>query len=178
MSVTYTTVQSNIGPLTHWERPRIEPTSSWMLVGFAKDWAMTETPRSHFFLMFFYFFHIGGLIYCYDFLWRSVLPKFSWRYMVSKFTFRSLVHFYFIFVHEVRKCSNCISLCVAFQFSSIISWRDSFVHFVYLYICIFVVDSWSLVHRIIAGSYSLLVTYVSLFVPVPCFLNYCSLSIA
>ena len=34
MSVTYTTAHSNVGYLTHWVRPGIEPASSWVLVGF------------------------------------------------------------------------------------------------------------------------------------------------
>ena len=32
--VTYTTTQGTTSSLTHWERPGIEPTSSWILVGF------------------------------------------------------------------------------------------------------------------------------------------------
>ena len=32
--VTYTTVHSNARSLTHWARPGIKPTSSWMLAGF------------------------------------------------------------------------------------------------------------------------------------------------
>ena len=34
MSVTYTTAHGKVGSLTHWTKPGIEPTSSWMLVGF------------------------------------------------------------------------------------------------------------------------------------------------
>ena len=30
--------------LTHWVRTGIEPTSSWILVGFLNRWAMTRTP--------------------------------------------------------------------------------------------------------------------------------------
>ena len=33
-SATYTTAHSNTRSLTHWEGPGIEPTSSWILVGF------------------------------------------------------------------------------------------------------------------------------------------------
>ena len=35
----------NARSLTHWARPRMEPTSSWMLVGFVNCWAMTGTPK-------------------------------------------------------------------------------------------------------------------------------------
>ena len=30
--------------LTHWEKPGIEPVSSWILTGFINHWAMTGTP--------------------------------------------------------------------------------------------------------------------------------------
>ena len=40
---------------------------------------------------------------------ESVLPMFSSRsFTVSSLTFRSLIHFEFIFVHGVRKCSSFI----------------------------------------------------------------------
>ena len=48
----------------------------------------------------------------------SVLPAFSSKgFIVSGLTVRSLIHFEFIFVHGVRKCSNFILLHVAVQFS-------------------------------------------------------------
>ena len=48
----------------------------------------------------------------------SVLPMFSSKSLVvSGLTFRSLIHFEFIFVYGVRKCSNIIVLHVAVQFS-------------------------------------------------------------
>ena len=34
VSVNYTTAHSNVGSLTHWVRPGIEPASSWILVRF------------------------------------------------------------------------------------------------------------------------------------------------
>ena len=49
---------------------------------------------------------------------ESVLPMFSSRiFIVSGLTFRSLIHFEFIFVYGVRKCSNFILLQVVDQFS-------------------------------------------------------------
>ena len=46
-------------------------------------------------------------------LCQSVLPMFSSRsLMVSGLTFRSLVHFEFIFVYGVSKCSSFILLQV------------------------------------------------------------------
>ena len=48
----------------------------------------------------------------------SVLPLFSSKsFIVSGLTFRSLIHFEFIFMYGVRKCSNFILLHVAVQFS-------------------------------------------------------------
>ena len=41
----------------------------------------------------------------------------SKSFIVSGLTFRSLIHFEFIFVYGVRKCSNFILLHVAVQFS-------------------------------------------------------------
>ena len=48
----------------------------------------------------------------------SVLPMFSSKsFIVYGLAFRSLIHFQFIFVHGVRKCSTFILLHVAVQFS-------------------------------------------------------------
>ena len=45
---------------------------------------------------------------------KSVLPMFfSKSFIVSGLTFRSLIHFEFIFVYGVRKCSKFILLHVA-----------------------------------------------------------------
>ena len=47
---------------------------------------------------------------------ESVLPMFSSRsFIVSGLTFRSLIHFEFIFVYGVRKCSSFILLQVVDQ---------------------------------------------------------------
>ena len=52
---------------------------------------------------------------------ESVLPMFSSRsFIVSGLTFRSLIHFEFIFVYGVRKCSSFILFFFSFIF---ISWR-------------------------------------------------------
>ena len=49
---------------------------------------------------------------------ESVLPIFSSKnFIVSGLTFRSLIHFEFIFVYGVRKCSSFILLQVVDQFS-------------------------------------------------------------
>ena len=61
---------------------------------------------------------------------ESVLPMFSSRsFIVSGLTFRSLIHFEFIFVCGVRKCSSFILLQVVDQFSQHhLLKRLSFLH--------------------------------------------------
>ena len=57
----------------------------------------------------------------------------SKTFIVSGLTFRSLLHFEFIFVYGVRKCSNFILLNVAVQFSQHhLLKRLSFLHSVFL----------------------------------------------
>ena len=64
----------------------------------------------------------------------STLPMFSSKsFIVSGFTFRSLIHFEFIFVYDVRKCSNFILLHVAVQFSQHhLLKRLSLPHYIFL----------------------------------------------
>ena len=65
---------------------------------------------------------------------ESVLPMFSSRsFIVSGLMFRSLIHFEFIFVHGVRKCSSFIILQVVDQFSQHhLLKRLSFLHSIFL----------------------------------------------
>ena len=44
-SSTYATALGNSRSLTHWVRPGIEPTSSWILVKFLTRWATMGSPR-------------------------------------------------------------------------------------------------------------------------------------
>ena len=49
---------------------------------------------------------------------ERVLPMLSYRsFIISGLAFRSLIHFEFIFVYGVRKCSSFILLQVVDQFS-------------------------------------------------------------
>ena len=65
---------------------------------------------------------------------ESVLPMVSSRsFIVSGLTFRSLIHFEFIFVYGVRKCSSFILLQVVDQFSQhYLLKRLSFLHCILL----------------------------------------------
>ena len=65
---------------------------------------------------------------------ESVLPVFSSRiFIVSGLRFRSLIHFEFIFVYGVRKCSSFILLQVVDQFSQChLLKRLSFLHCIFL----------------------------------------------
>ena len=49
ISATYTTVHSDTGSLTHWAKPGIKPTSSWIPVSFVNYWALKGTPQALFF---------------------------------------------------------------------------------------------------------------------------------
>ena len=74
----------------------------------------------HFFIYVFISINLGGgseriLL---QFMSKSVLSMFSSKnFIVSGLTFKPLIHFEFIFVYGVRKCSNFILLHVAVQFS-------------------------------------------------------------
>ena len=65
---------------------------------------------------------------------ESVLPMFFSRsFIVSGLTFRSLIHFEFIFVYGVRKCSSFILLQVVDQSSQHhLLKRLSFLHCIFL----------------------------------------------
>ena len=82
---------------------------------------------------------------------ESVLPMFSPRsFIVYGLTFRSLIHFEFIFVYGVRKCSSFILLQVVDQFSQYhLLKRLSFLHCIFL--PPFFKDKVSQVHGFIAG---------------------------
>ena len=63
----------------------------------------------------------------------SVLPMFSSKSFIVSLIFRSLIHFEFIFVYGVQKCSNVILLHVAVQFSQHhLLKRLSFPHCIFL----------------------------------------------
>ena len=65
---------------------------------------------------------------------RECLAMFSSRsFVVSHLTFRSLIHFEFIFVYAVRKCSNFILLQVVDQFSQHCLLKRLSFSFVYFY---------------------------------------------
>ena len=89
----------------------------------AKAFKFNQVPRVYFCFYFCYSrrWAIEDLALCRVFcLWfmSSVLPMFSSKsFIVSGPTFRSLIHFEFIFVYGVRKCSHFILLHVAVQFS-------------------------------------------------------------
>ena len=65
---------------------------------------------------------------------KNVLPKFSSKsFITSGLTFKSLIHSVFIFVYDVRKCSNFILLHVVLQFSQHhLPKRLSFLHCIFL----------------------------------------------
>ena len=70
---------------------------------------------------FCFYFHYSRRWVIKDLFWfmsLSVLCMFSSKsFIVSGLTFRSLIHFEFIFVYGIRKCSDFILLHVVVQFS-------------------------------------------------------------
>ena len=72
--------------------------------------------------LFFFFIFIAWVTdlrkYWYDFMSENVLPMSSSRsFMMSCLIFKSLSHFEFVFVYDVRVCSNFIDLHGAVQLS-------------------------------------------------------------
>ena len=107
-----------------------------------------------------------------SFMSKNVLPKFSSKsFITSGLTFKSLIHSVFIFVYDVRKCSNFILLHVVLQFSQHhLPKRLSFLH------CIFLPplykvsrDAWVYLW----AFYLVRLVYISIFVPV----SYCLASL-
>ena len=105
----------------------------------------------------------------------SVLPMFSSKgFIVSGLTFGSLIHFQFIFLYGVRKCSNFILLHVAVQFS-----QHHLLKRLSLLYCIFFpplskirVPIGALVY--LWAFYLVPLVYISIFVPIPYCLDDCS----
>ena len=67
---------------------------------------------------------------------ESVLPMFSSRsFIVSGLTFRFLIHFEFIFVYGVQKCSSFILLQGVDQFSQHHLLKRLSFHLAYSFLC-------------------------------------------
>ena len=107
---------------------------------------------------------------------ESVLPMFSSRsFVVSGLTFRSLIHFEFIFVFGVRKCSSFIFLQVIDQFSQLHLLKRLSLYISSLYIlAYFVKDKVSIgVWIYLWAFYFVPLIYISVLVPVPYCLEDC-----
>ena len=103
---------------------------------------------------------------------ESVLPMFSSRsFIVSGLMFRSLIHFEFIFVYGVRKCSSFILLQMVDQFSQHhLLKRLSLVYI----LASFVKDKVSIgAWLYLWAFYFVPSVYISVFVPVPYCLDDC-----
>ena len=85
--------------------------------------------------LFFFPLHweVGPRRSCFDFCHQVFCLCFPLRILVSGLTFRSLIHFEFIFVYGIRKCSNFILLHIAVQLSKHrLLKRLSFLHCIVL----------------------------------------------
>ena len=101
---------------------------------------------------------------------------FPLSFIVFGLTFRYLIHFEFIFVYGVRKCSNFILSRVAFHFPQHhLLKRLSFPH------CIFLLPLSKIrnpqVHGFVWAFYLIPLVYISVFVPVPYCLDDCSFAV-
>ena len=105
---------------------------------------------------------------------ESVLPMFYSRsFIVSGLMFRSLIHFEFIFVYGVRKCSSFILLQVVDQFSQH-HFLKRFVFSPLYILASFVKDKVSICAWIYLWAfYFAPLINISVFVPVPYCLDNC-----
>ena len=106
---------------------------------------------------------------------KSVLPMFSSKSLiVSGLTLRFLIHFEFIFVYGVRDCSNFILLHVPVLFSQHhLLKRLSFLHCICL--TSFIKDKVTICAWVYLWAfYPVPLIYISVLVPVPNCLDYCS----
>ena len=105
---------------------------SWLCKGFCVFVCLFSWVQ----LFFFIFFSLGGgsKMILLRFMSKSVCLCFPLkRSIVSGLTFMSLIHYEFVFVFGVRKCSNSILLPVAVQFSQChVLKRLSFLHCIVL----------------------------------------------
>ena len=98
---------------------------------------------------------------------ESVLPLFSSSFIVSGHTFRSLIHFEFIFVYGVRKCSSFIILQVVDQFPQHQLLKGLFFFPLYIFAS-FVKDKVSIGVWIHLWAFCFVpLIYISVFVAVP-----------
>ena len=105
----------------------------------------------------------------------SVLPVFSSKsFILSGLTFKSLIHFEFIFVYGVRKCSNFILLHVAVQFSQHHVLERLFLPPLYI-VASFVKNKVPMGAWVYFRAFYLVpLVYIFVFVPVPYCLDDCS----
>ena len=106
---------------------------------------------------------------------ESVLPMFSSRsFIVSDLIFQSLIHFEFIFVYGVRKCSNFSLLHLGVQFSQhhLLKRLSSPLYIV----ASFDKDKEPIGRWVYLWAFSLVpLIYNSVFMVVPYCLDYCSI---
>ena len=147
MSVTYTTAHSNAGSLAHRARPRIEPTTSWFLVGFFNHWATTGTPRRGLFLISCLRTEEGSRLHAWA-LFKEVIIIFAfykffskgcWELIHSRTSFPPHPHLFIVWnwrsifkcfwsIVDLQYCDNfcCITKWFSHTYIHIHSLSDSF----------------------------------------------------
>ena len=127
----------------------------------------------HLFLSLFIFpllSEVGHRGSCCDFCHRMFCLCSSKSFIVSCLTFKAFIHFEFIFVYGVRKCCNFILLHVAVQFTQHHLLKKWFAPLYSL--ASFVKNKEPIDVSVYLGALSLApLAYISVFVPVPHFLD-------
>ena len=100
---------------------------------------------------------------------------FSYKtFIVSGLTLRSLIHFEIIFLYGVRECSNFILLHVAVQFLPAPLIEEAVFSPLYM-LASFIKDKVTICAWVYLWAfYPVALIYISVFVPVPYCLDYCS----
>ena len=132
--------------------------------------------------LFLLLFILSYFYFCFFFpiVWRNISKTnvkehtayiFFWDFLVSNHTFKYLIHFAFVFVYDVRKCSNSILLYVALRFSQHHLLKT-------LFSSLYILLSHSLIYSMCFSYFCILYSipriYVSDFVLVPYYFDYCS----
>ena len=129
-----------------------------LMVSFAMQ-SLLSLIRSQLFLFFFPLFEEIDPKSYFCGLCHVSAYVFLQEFIIASLTFRSLTHFEFIFVCDVRECSNFILLYVSWQIPTTIYWRACLFSIVSCLLCCRLVD-----HRYIGLFWAFLCCSIDLHV--------------
>ena len=120
MPATYTTAWSNTGSLTHWVRPGIKATFSWILVWFFTCWAI-RTPLNKgfiflilkYFLDFYFFYYSWFTMFCPFLLYSNVIQSYIYIIFILYIYIYIYIYssFHIILHHVPSQVTRCVFLC-------------------------------------------------------------------